>query len=116
MQLTIDSPSVLICTRPVDFRKSIDGLVAVVESEWDSDPRSSIFVFHNRARDRVKILAWHKNGFVLLLKRLERGQFFGTSSEGDLVSMTPQQLGWLIAGLDWVTMSKWGELEFGDFR
>lgn len=116
MQLAIDSPSVLICTRPVDFRKSIDGLVSVVEAECEADPRSSIFVFHNRARNRIKILAWHKNGFVLLLKRLERGQFFGAGSEGDLVSMTPQQLGWLIAGLDWVTLSKWGELEFGDFR
>jgi len=116
MQLTIDSPSVLICTQAVDFRKSIDGLVSLVDTECDADPRSSIFVFHNRARDRVKILAWHKNGFVLLLKRLEKGQFFAAGSGEDLVSMTPQQLGWLIAGLDWVTMSKWGELEFGDFR
>jgi len=91
MQLTIDSPSVLICTRPVDFRKSIDGLVGVVESGY-GDPRSSIFVFHNRARDRVKILAWHKNGFVLLLKRLEKGRFFGAASDEDMISMTPPQL------------------------
>lgn len=116
MQLTIDSPSVLICTLPVDFRKSIDGLVAVVESEWGSDPRSSIFVFHNRARDRVKILAWHKNGFVLLLKRLEKGQFCRVVSDENAISMNPQQLAWLLAGLDWVRLSEWGELEFGDFR
>ena len=118
MQLTIDSPSVLICTRAVDFRKSIDGLISVVETECSMDPRSSIFVFYNRARDRIKILAWHKNGFVLLLKRLEEGRFSvaGVNSGEDCVSVTPQQLSWLIAGLDWVSLSSWGELTFRDFR
>jgi transposase len=116
MQLRLESPSILIYSRPVDFRKSIDGLVEVILSEPGMDPCSSVFVFYNRSRDRVKILAWHKNGFVLLLKRLEKGRFFVTREQSDSVTATPQQLGWLLAGLDWVTMSQWGELEYQDFQ
>lgn len=81
MQLTIESPSILICTKPVDFRKSIDGLLNVVVSELSIDPRANIFVFYNRSRDKVKVLSWHKNGFVLILKRLEKGQFFNAKND-----------------------------------
>lgn len=116
MQLTIDAPSILVCIQPVDFRKSIDGLVAIVKSSFETDPRASIFVFYNRARDRIKVLAWHKNGFVLLLKRLEKGHFFAAGPDEDVISASPQQLSWLIAGLDWAGMSRWGELTYRDFR
>ena len=70
MKLTITAPSILISTQAVDFRKSIDGLVDIVITKHCLDPREHIFVFYNRARDKIKILAWHKNGFVLLLKRI----------------------------------------------
>lgn len=115
MQLTISAPLIMLCTQPVDFRKSIDGLVNVVLSDLDSDPRKSIYIFFNRATDRIKMLAWHKNGFVLLLKRLEKGHFFNMENDEPSVSVTQQQLGWLLAGLDWVSMTEWGELEFRDF-
>ena len=116
MQLTIDSPSILVCTQPVDFRRGIDGLLDMVLSDASVDPRANIFIFYNRGRDKVKILAWHKNGFVLLLKRLEKGQFFNSVSDAAVVNVTPQQLSWLLAGLDWVKMSEWGELEYRDFH
>lgn len=116
MQLTIQAPSILLCTKPVDFRKAIDGLVDIVLSDLNVEPRTNIFIFYNRGRDKIKVLAWHKNGFVLLLKRLEKGQFFSALDEADLASITPQQLSWLIAGLNWVAMTEWGELEYRDFH
>lgn len=116
MQLTIHSPSILICTKPIDFRKSINGLLDVVLTELNVDPKDNIFIFYNGTRDKVKILAWHKNGFILLLKRLEKGRFFTVQSEAKSEEMTPQQLSWLLAGLDWVTMTEWGELEYRDFH
>lgn len=116
MQLSIQAPSIMVCTKPVDFRKSIDGLVDMVLSDYCLDPRENIYVFHNKTRDKIKILAWHKNGFILLLKRLEKGKFCHVMDEGPSVQLTPQQLSWLIAGLDWVSMSTWGELEYDDFR
>lgn len=116
MQLMINASSILVCTRPVDFRKAIDRLVDIVLSEFNVDPRANIFIFFNHTRNRLKILAWHKNDFVLLMKRLEEGIFFNMKSDASVVTMTSQQLSWLLAGLDWVKMSAWGELEYHDFH
>ncbi|SHN15624.1 IS66 Orf2 like protein [Pseudomonas asturiensis] len=61
---------------PVDFRKSIDGLSALVELDIKVavfDP--VLFVFLNKPRNRVKILYWERNGFRLWLKRLEPKRF-----------------------------------------
>jgi hypothetical protein len=61
---------------PVDMRKSINGLVAIVEGEMALDPFSaSLFVFCNRARTLVKMVGWEGNGFVLWMKRLEKVRF-----------------------------------------
>ncbi|MFT2160717.1 IS66 family insertion sequence element accessory protein TnpB [Pseudomonas putida] len=56
----------------VDFRKSIDGLAALVELDIkvvEFDP--VLFVFLNKPRNRVKIPYWERNGFCLWLKRLD---------------------------------------------
>jgi transposase len=116
MQLSIHASSILVCTKPIDFRRAINGLLDVILSELNVDPHTNIFIFFNRNRDKIKILAWHKNGFVLLLKRLEKGRFVNCKDGSDLLNVTPQQLSWLLAGLDWVTMTDWGELEYKDFH
>jgi hypothetical protein len=48
---------VLVAMRPVDFRKGMDGLAAVVRESLGSDPYSGvIYVFRARRADRVKLL------------------------------------------------------------
>jgi transposase len=70
------SVRIFIGKNPIDMRKSIDGLMGVVQEELRQDAYSGhLFVFLSRRADRVKILAWDNGGFVLLYKRLERGQF-----------------------------------------
>ena len=67
---------VYLYPKPVDFRKSIDGLAALVELDIKVavfDP--VLFVFLNKSRNRVKILYWERNGFCLWLKRLESERF-----------------------------------------
>lgn len=60
----------------VDFRKSHDGLAAIVRAELDQEPlNGALFVFINRRRDRVKLLQWDGNGLWLHYKRLECGTF-----------------------------------------
>jgi transposase len=65
---------------PVDFRKAHDGLCSLVREEFDEDPfTGDVFVFFNKARDRIKLLYWDRNGFWLLYKRLERPMIFTTN-------------------------------------
>ena len=67
---------VYLYPKPVDFRKSIDGLAALVELDIKVaafDP--VLFVFLNRHRNRVKILHWERDGFCLWLTRLESERF-----------------------------------------
>ena len=97
------SVRILIGSTPIDMRKSIDGLMAIVQGELLEDAYSGhLFVFVSRKRDRVKILAWDKGGFVLVYKRLERGQF--KLPHMDPSSMTVEidstQLTMLLDGID----------------
>jgi transposase len=67
---------VFVAREPVDFRRGFDSLHALVRDGFGDDPLSGhLFLFFNRARDRLKILTWDRNGFWLLCKRLERGTF-----------------------------------------
>lgn len=104
---------VYLATEPVDGRKAINGLSAFVIEEFEkSITDGSVFVFYNRARNRVKCLFWNKNGFVLYQKRLEQGKFKISDSKGDPFVITQQQLDWLLAGLDFILMAQFPELEF----
>lgn len=117
MQLKISSsqghPKIWLANQAVDFRKSIDGLSEIIISNFDLNPKENIFIFYNQVRSKVKILVWHGNGFVLIYKRLEQGRFTVQKTNG-LVSLDEKQLSWLLAGLDWFSMSHWRELEFDD--
>ena len=85
----------------VDFRKSINGLAALVEQALGLDPFGpAVYVFGNRRRDRVKILGWERNGFWLLLKRLERERFVWPHTECAVIELSVAQLHWLFEGID----------------
>jgi len=92
-----------LCRVPVDFRKAHDGLCAVIRDQFHDDPfLGDVFVFHNGARDRVKLLVWDRNGFWLLYKRLEKGTFpFGVAGEGVRVEIDRAQLAMLLDGIEW---------------
>ncbi|MEO7128733.1 MAG: IS66 family insertion sequence element accessory protein TnpB [Rhodoferax sp.] len=63
--------AVYLHREPIDFRKSINGLAALVEHDLELDPfAAAVYVFGNRRRDRVKILGWSRNGFWLLQNQL----------------------------------------------
>lgn len=97
-----------LCVKRVDFRKAHDGLCALVRDEFGDDPFSGdVFVFHNGARDRVKLLLWDRNGFWLLYKRLEKGTFpFDVRGEGARVEITRAQLAMMLEGLEWKSARK----------
>lgn len=61
---------------PVDLRKSFDGLAALVREGLRGNPLSGdVFVFRNKAADRIKLLVWEEDGYAIWYKRLEAGRY-----------------------------------------
>jgi transposase len=109
--------TVYLASDTIDMRKSIDGLSMLIVEYLNMKPHSpSAFVFHNRQRDKVKVLYWEKNGFVMHYKRLEKGKFKFDKMTGNLAHVISQdQLNWLLAGLDFNLMSQYPELDFTNY-
>lgn len=67
---------ILAHRRPIDMRKSFDGLVALVRNALGEDPLSgSLYVFFNRRGNYLKLIYWDRTGYCLFAKRLEHGRF-----------------------------------------
>lgn len=97
---------VWLAREAVDFRKGINGLSILVEEQLSRDPFSGqLFVFVNKARDKVKILYWERSGFCMWQKRLERERFkWPEHLYGDVLRLDGQQLNWLLDGYDLAAM------------
>lgn len=85
------------------MRNSIDGLMAIVRSNFREDVFAGhLFVFLSRRRDRVKILTWDNGGFVVYYKRLEQGRFRRSvvSDDAQVARLDATQLAMLLDGID----------------
>ena len=87
----------------VDMRRSFDGLMSIVQSEFQRDIRAGdLFVFINRRADRLKALWWDGDGLAIFMKRLESGTFQRPpSKESDRHLLIDRiQLGLLLSGIE----------------
>jgi transposase len=76
--------------RPVDMRRSFDGLYALTRQELGQDPMSGrLFAFINRRATQMKVLYWDRTGFCVWAKRLERGRFVS-----DWGRVSTQEMDW----------------------
>jgi transposase len=98
----VEPSDIYMHLEPVDFRKSINGLVVVVEQQLELSPLSdALFVFSNKKRDKLKILYWDKTGFALWYKRLEKQRFkWPKDDQLSRLVLSEQQLNWLLDGYD----------------
>lgn len=95
--------TVYLHRQPVDFRKQINGLAAIVELELGLNPfGEALYVFINRKSTSIKILYWHRNGFCMWQKRLEKDRFAwpGQSNINAICELNMQELQWLLEGFD----------------
>lgn len=101
---------------PVDMRKAVAGLSALVNTLLSSDPfTANIFIFYNRSCTLIKALLWDKDGFLLLQKRLEKGHFkIPKQWVGDKIALSEREFTWLLSGLDFMLLRKRPELHFDD--
>ena len=83
-----------------DMRRSIDGLAAIVKQNYGLEPCSgSLFLFCGKRRDRMKALLWEGDGFLLLYKRLDNGNFQWPRNNAEARLLTHEQYVWLMQGL-----------------
>jgi transposase len=93
---------VFVATKPVDFRRGAESLVALVREHLGHDPFSgTIYVFRSKRADRLKIVAWDGSGLVLFWKRLEQGAFRWPPICEGTMRLSASQLAALVDGLDW---------------
>lgn len=82
-----------------DLRLGIDGYAAIVEGQFNHNPfNGSLYVFCNKARDKIKILHFEYDGFWLYYKRLETGRIKWPKTS-DIKDIEIRQLRWLLDGL-----------------
>jgi transposase len=92
-----------LSAQPADLRKSFDSLAALVREGLQGNPLSGdIFVFRNKAADRVKLLVWEEDGYAIWYKRLEAGtfRFPATADAQPRVQIRAADLVMLLEGVD----------------
>jgi transposase len=97
----LSMPRIFLYRDPVDFRKSYRGLAAIVEQEFGDNPfDGALYAFTNRQRNKIKLLMWEDNGFVLYYKALAEEKFRWPRPEDDVMPLTGEQINWLLDGYD----------------
>ena len=100
---------IYLYAKPLDMRKSFDGLHAIVQSEFLRDIRcGDVFLFLNRRLDRIKLIHWDRDGLAIWMKRLERGTFQkpqGTPS-GAQLEMDATDLALLLSGIELASVKR----------
>ena len=106
--------SVYVCSQHIDFRKGIGSLAVLVESQLTLNPfAESLYVFRNRSATSIKLLYWERNCFCLWQKRLEKEKFvWPKPNSSGCVTLTLQQLNWLLDGYDINRMKPHQAIEF----
>jgi len=114
--LTFNNKRIYLACGATDMRKQINGLSAIVELSFKLDPLGeALFVFCNRAKDRIKILEWDTDGFWLYLKRLEKGRFnWPAFAETEMtMTLSAEDFSHLLGGPKVVQKLKRQELKIG---
>lgn len=83
------------------MRKGFNGLSGLVRAHMSYELLSGdVFIFLNRRRDRIKLLVWDRNGFVVWYKVLERGTFELPASKKETLELSWTDLQLLLEGIE----------------
>ena len=78
------------------MRCGIDGLAGIITDKYNLDLfNDALFLFCGRKKDRF----WDKDGFILLYKRIEKGNLQWPRNQEEVKKLTSQELRWLLEGL-----------------
>ena len=106
---SITAARIYLYAKDVDMRRSFDGLMAIVQTEFDKDIRQGdFFLFINKRRDRLKILWWDGDGLAIFMKRLERGTYQRplADNNNNHVQMDRTELALLLSGIELTSVKR----------
>jgi len=87
--------------RPVDMRKSFDGLYAIARAAYTQDPTAGdLYVFASRSAALIKVLYFDRSGWCVWAKRLEAGRFITDWSRVHTREIDCTQLKLLLEGIE----------------
>lgn len=87
------------------MRKGFDGLCGLIRNEWKEDPLSGdVFIFLSKRLNKIKLLHWQKDGFVIYSKRLEKGTF--ELPKNNSIEITAHQLQFILDGINLSSIKK----------
>ncbi len=106
LKSTDQFPVVYLYLEKIDFRKSINGLSALVQEQMKLDPfDDALFVFCCQRKRKLKILYWDQTGFALWYKRLAEDKFpWPRLVEGQVLTVTSKELNWLLEGINFLAL------------
>ena len=101
------SVRIWLAMRPTDLRKSFHTLAELVRQQLQGDPLSDqLFVFRNKRANRVKLLYWDEDAFVIIYKRLQAGTFRFPASPGAGLEIRAADLQMLLDGVDLASVKR----------
>src|SRR2546421_3091786 len=89
--------------RELHSRKGRNALAALAQEVMKVDPfGGALFVYVGRRFNALKLIYWDRNGFALWSKRIEGAEKYHWPRmlQEDVVSLTTEQLNWLLDGYD----------------
>ena len=102
-------PRIWLAVEAADMRCGFDRLAERVRAVIGQDPLSdALFIFRSRRGDRLKILTWDRDGFVLWYKRLESGVFKLPRMEAGSrsVELRASELAMILDGIDMTKLKR----------
>lgn len=93
---------IYLATGYTDLRRGIEGLAGIIRFQFELDPydRNTLFLFCGKRCDRIKVLLWEGDGFLLMYKRLDYGAFNWPRSKAESVTISEDQFQMLMQGLE----------------
>ncbi|MDF0607170.1 IS66 family insertion sequence element accessory protein TnpB [Neisseriaceae bacterium TC5R-5] len=106
MSNALSPEQVFLAIEPVDIRRGIDGLSAILQESLGQVPTNGhAYAFRNRAGNRIKLLIWDGTGVWMCVRRLHKGRFVWPQRAEPVFSLSQADWQWLTTGVDWQRLS-----------
>lgn len=111
------SLQVFVSLEPIDFRKGLHGLLALIESAFQPSVQGrNLFLFRDRTGRKIKAIYWDNNGFVLLYKVLSAGKFQFPALKNGSMQLDRLQLECLLSGMNFMRQTPFKDNEYTAFH